>query len=156
MDYERDDTSHILTQLGRFDDAIKAEFDLIGLRMTWLVVSESFIFTAFSIAVSNYRQESSGIVLILPDALHYLIWALPILGMLMASLVYIAIIAAHSAIYRLKNQRDGMTERLPLHLMIRPISRGDIQHRLGNIPPWGIPPLLFLAWALALCVLRKS
>jgi hypothetical protein len=48
---------HALTQLVRLAEGVKSEFDLIAGRMSWLVIAESFIFSAFATAISSYRPD---------------------------------------------------------------------------------------------------
>jgi hypothetical protein len=46
-----------LAQIARPHEGVKAEFDLIPGRMSWLVIAESFIFSAFAAAIANYRPD---------------------------------------------------------------------------------------------------
>lgn len=48
-----DETAHLLTQLVRLGAAIDKELTLMSERMTWLNLSESFSFSAFTVAVVN-------------------------------------------------------------------------------------------------------
>ena len=139
------DIPYGLTQLGRLADADRAELDLIGMRLSWLVIGESFIFSAFATAVSAYDPSRK-----LALALLYIIWVMPLLGMLLAGCVYVAILAAQSAGDRLKEQRDRLMERLPQHLRISLISTKSREHWWGNVPPRVIPPVIFLVWLGAL------
>src|SRR5262245_13896751 len=43
ISFETSDVPHVLSQIARLGEGLKAEFDLIAGRMTWLVISESFI-----------------------------------------------------------------------------------------------------------------
>ena len=146
------DIPYGLTQLGRLADADRAELDLIGMRLSWLVIGESFIFSAFATAVSNYDPNRK-----LALALLYIIWVMPLLGMLLAGCVYVAILAAQSAGDRLKEQRDRLMVRLPQHLRISLISTKSREHWWGNVPPRVIPPAIFLVWLGAfVCLLVLS
>jgi hypothetical protein len=135
------DIVHGLIQFGRLADAARAELDLIGMRLTWLVVSESFLFSAFSASVPTFGsgRQLSGVLL-------YILWSMPLVGMLLAGGIYIAILAALSAGKHLIEQRDQLMERLPEHLRIGLISVQDREYWWGNMPPRIIPPLLFLLW----------
>lgn len=142
MTHAVEELSHRLTQIGRVSDAVKAEFDLIGTRMTWLVISQSFMFATFATAVANValpdRQFST--------ALKYLVCAIPILGATVAILVGLAIGAAHSVAIEMKNQRDDLIKQLPEYLQIKLISSRDKAHQNGNLPAALVPWLLTLAW----------
>ena len=51
--FEPDDISHALAQIARLAEGVKSEFDLIGGRMNWLGIAESFIFSAFATVEIN-------------------------------------------------------------------------------------------------------
>jgi hypothetical protein len=116
--------------------------------MSWLVIAESFIFSAFATAISSYRPDHP-----LGAEVRYLIWVLPIVGMFLAACVYVAILAAHSALGSLKDQRDRMIACLPSQLWIDLISTRSRIQRWGNVPTHIIPPVLFLVWAGVLAML---
>ena len=62
---------HALTQIARLAEGVKSEFDLIAGRMSWLVIAESFIFSAFATALSSYRPDHR-----MARELIYLIWVM--------------------------------------------------------------------------------
>ena len=138
------DISHVLTQIARLAEGVKSEFDLVGSRISWLVIAESFLIPGFALALANYRPEHP-----FASELLYLVWAMPIVGMVLAASVYVAILAAHSSIAILKGQRDHLIECLPGGLRIDLISSGSRQQWWGNVPTHVIPPVLFLIWAAA-------
>jgi hypothetical protein len=142
--FETGDIPHVLSQIARLGEGLKAEFDLIAGRMSWLVIAESFIFSAFATATASYRPDHP-----LAGVLRYLGWVLPFVGMFMAACVYVAILAALSAVHTLKNQRDRMMAGLPSRLRIDLISAHSREQRWGNLPTHIIPPILFLVWAVA-------
>ena len=55
--FETGDIPHVLSQIARLGEGLKAEFDLIAGRMSWLVIAESFIFSAFATATASYRPD---------------------------------------------------------------------------------------------------
>jgi hypothetical protein len=59
--------------------------------MSWLVISESFIFSVFATAIANYRPDHPVI-----GGLRFLAWVLPLVGMILTVTVYVAIVAAPS------------------------------------------------------------
>ena len=135
------DIVHGMLQLGRVTDAVRAELDLIGMRLTWLVISESFLFSAFAVAVPTYDSSAN-----LSGVLLYILWTMPLVGMLLAGCVYVAILAALRAGKQLIEERDQLMERLPEHLRISLISLHSQEYRWGNVPPTVIPPIIFLLW----------
>ena len=140
--FETNDIPHALAEIARPHEAVKSESDLISNRLTWLAISESFLFSAFATAVANYRDD-----LRLVRLLDYLMWVTPLVGMFLAASVYVAILAAHTAIGILKCQRDGMIARLPIQLRIDLISNQSRLQKWGNLPTHVIAPTLFLVWA---------
>ena len=143
---QSEDIGFVLTQIGRLCEAIKAEFDLVGVRMTWLVTSEAFLFAAFATCVMNLKGKDHA----LPTTIRLLIGMLPILGMIIALLVHIAIRAAHRATERLKADREALMGALPAHLRISLISSRDPEHSAGNLPAKNIPMLIVVVWLLIL------
>jgi hypothetical protein len=143
--FEPGDIPNALAQVARLHEGVKAEFDLIAGRMSWLVIAESFIFSAFAGAISSYRTDHPRI-----GELKYLILVLPFVGMFLSACVYTAILAAHSAIGILKCERDRMIARLPSGLQIDLISNASRVQWWGNLPTHVIPPVLFLIWAGAI------
>ena len=144
ISFEPGDVPYVLVQIARLGEGLKAEFDLIAGRMTWLIISESFIFSAFATAIANYRPDHPVI-----GGLRFLVWVLPFVGMILAACVYVAILAALSAIDTLKGQRDRMMAGLPAQLRIDLISARSQQQWWGNVPAHVLPPVLFLVWAVA-------
>jgi hypothetical protein len=142
--FETGDIPHVLSQIARLGEGLKAEFDLVAGRMSWLVIAESFIFSAFATATASYRPDHP-----LAAVLRYLGWILPFIGMFMAVCVHVAILAALSAVDTLKNQRDRMMAGLPSRLRIDLISANSRQQLWGNLPTHTIPPVLLLVWAVA-------
>ena len=142
--FELGDVPHALAQIARLGEGLKAEFDLVAGRMSWLVISESFIFSAFATAIANFRSDHPAI-----GALRFLAWVLPLVGMILAVTVYLAILAALSAIDSLKRQRDRMMAGLPIQLRIDLIKVRTRQQWWGNVPAHVLPPTLFLVWAMA-------
>jgi hypothetical protein len=73
--FETGDIPHVLSQIARLGEGLKAEFDLIAGRMSWLVIAESFIFSTFATATASYRPDHP-----LAGVLRYLCWILPLVG----------------------------------------------------------------------------
>jgi hypothetical protein len=144
ISFEPGDVPLVLAQIARLGEGLKAEFDLIAGRMSWLMISESFIFSAFATAIANYRTDHPVI-----RGLRFLAWILPFVGMILAACVYVAILAALSAIDTLKSQRDRMMAGLPAQLRIDLISARSRQQWWGDLPAHVLPPVLFLVWAVA-------
>ncbi len=134
------ETGLLLTQLTRIGSAIDKELTLINERMTWLVVSESFMFSAFTMAVAN--QEKAVV-------LNTLIYVMPVVGLLLALLVYPGLLAAHFTARVLKQERHEFELRLPGDLQVKLLAPARA-HVLGSIPAFVIPVMLILVWGVIL------
>jgi hypothetical protein len=146
--FDPGDIPHALAQIARLAEGVKGELDLIAGRMTWLAISESFIFSAFATALAGYRPDHQ-----LARGLMYLLWVMPLTGMFLAVCVYVAILAAHSALASLKAQRDRMIEGLPSQLRIDLISAQNRVQWWGNLPTHLIPVVFFFIWTGLLAML---
>lgn len=136
-----------ISQLGRLGGAIDKEFSLVSDRMTWMVISESFIFSAFTSASVNFKGELASKTLV-----KCLLILLPLLGIFLAWIVTPAIKAAHSAAFTLKDQRDEFEGRMPKGLQIILISSKGHEHSKGNLPPTWVPRVIIVIWTVLLCV----
>ena len=87
-------------RLGRLDAQIKIEFDLIGHRVSWLLVSNSFLFTALAVALNNTSNDTVKLRLV-----NAALWCLPTIGLFSSFLVVLAVAAAHNVIKDLKLMR---------------------------------------------------
>ena len=144
ISFEPGDVPYVLAQIARLGEGLKAEFDLIAGRMSWLMISESFIFSAFATALANYRPDHPAV-----NGLRFLFWVLPFVGMFLAVSVHLAVLAALSAIDTMKRQRDRMMAGLPAQLRIDLISTRSRQQWWGNLPAVVLPPALVVVWAVA-------
>lgn len=131
-----EETALLLAQLTRIGVGIDKELTLMSERMTWLVVSESFIFSAFTAAVSN-RDKAT--------ILEMLAYLMSLVGLLLALFVYPALLAAHISAKKLKEERHQFELRLPDDLRVKLLAPKQA-HFLGSLPAFLIPVLLFLVW----------
>ena len=148
MSFDPAEYPYLLTQLTRLSGAVDKELDLINYRMMWIVVSESFIFSAFATSVINYDPDR----MFFQAVVGFLLVLLPLLGIFLSGIAIPAIRAAHSAVRRLKAQRDALELALPEHLRITMIAWADKENRLGNLPARFIPWAIIGIWLLLLCV----
>lgn len=146
---ESDEPTIVLGQLARLDGAIEKEFTLIGDRMTWMVVSESFIFGAFVTAAVYYNPRDT--------ALKYLVISLlillPIIGATIAAVAYLAITAAHIATDRLKRRREDLELLITGKCYVELVSTDWATHPIGNVPSRYLPPVFVIVWAVFLVML---
>jgi len=141
-------------RLIRLDSQLKIEYELVGQRVSWLLVSNSFLFGAFVVSLNNMSANANNMC---SDArihrlIHILFLAIPIIGLVSSVLVALAVRAAHEVIFELKVVRDRVEEeasralayeRLGVHIKSWP-------HIVGNWPPVLLPPLFAVVWATIL------
>jgi hypothetical protein len=135
-----EETAHLLTQLTRIGSAIDKELTLISERMTWLVVSESFMFSAYTMAVANHDKAI---------VLNTLVYVMPLVGLLLALLVYPGLLAAHFTAKWLKQERHQFELRLPEGLQVKLLAPKQA-HVLGSVPAFVIPVMLILVWGVVM------
>jgi len=143
LDQTPDETAHLLTQLTRIGIGIDKELTLMSERMMWLNLSESFIFSAFTVAVANLEKS---------PILELLVWLMPLVGFLMALFVYPSLLAAHYTANRLKAQRHQFELRLHEDLRVSLHASGR-EHFMGSMPGFVIPVILLLAWSVIIVAL---
>ena len=131
-------------------ERIEHEDNLVVQRLSWLVASQSFLFTAYAI-VSNglMSQPAQPACLHFGEQLQLLFQLIPIVATLTCILIYISILAAVVTMRRLRNSyrsRFGPEEDgLPPIMTAAPI------RLFGFVAP-GLLPLVFAAVWLVLWV----
>lgn len=145
--------------LDRLDMMIKVSLDLVAHRMGWLLISQSFLFTAFALALGNATHGAG------PDAasmnwsalLSRLIHVLPAIGMGSAAIVAISVFAAIVAIQKFKRGRErlqrSLQRRAERHAVdaaadfsVSSLPFQSWEDRIGYLPSVLLPPGLFAAW----------
>lgn len=130
-------------RLDRFDRQIGIEFDLIGHRMTWLMISQSFLFSTFATTISASTPPKST------KAVTTLQWLVSGVGILTALFVGLAILAAHQVISRLKPNRDELEKAASSRgFEVLGVESSSRDHFLGNLPSQVLPWVLIAAWVL--------
>ncbi len=135
-----DESALLLTQLTRIGAAIDKELTLINERMTWLVVSESFMFSAYTMALANHDKAI---------VLNTLVFLMPLVGLLLALLVYPGLLAAHFTAKWLKEERHQFELRLPEDLQVKLLAPTRA-HVLGSVPAFVIPVMLISVWGVVI------
>ena len=126
-----------------FRSRIEHEDNLIVQRLSWLMASQSFLFTAYAIVsngLANSVPATSGNEFILH--LRTLSRLVPIVALLNSLLIAITIYAALKAIRQLRNEYMA-------HLQspeIIPLQTPQFVRRMGMSAPVLLPPLFFAVW----------
>ncbi len=84
-------------------ERLEHEDNLIVQRLTWLVGSQSFLFTAYAIVSNGLMSPPQLASAHLTDQLQLLFQLIPIVAMLTCILIYISILAAVVTMRRLRN-----------------------------------------------------
>jgi hypothetical protein len=146
----------------RLDALLRTELDLITARVTWLVISQSFLFSAFAIAAGNKETAFLQYVLLLLT---------PILGILISYLADAAVCAAHQVAtdlneFRLRLSGFEVDERgIPREAdeERRPDADAHLNYYLRNhrvnqtdgkgaLPSKMIPRIFIGTWIILFCV----
>ena len=130
------------------------EDELINHRLTWLMVSQTLLFTAYAAlyyADATAEAQCPGKATILKSKIEFSIFLLPWIGAFVSILIWTAVIAAIRALYILKDLHDKA-------IIIPPESQHEHYgyHRLGisdrtiilGLAPCLIPFIFFLVWLL--------
>jgi hypothetical protein len=138
-----------LCSLGQLlESKIGHEVALIGHRMEWLVVSEAFLFGAFATVLASGSMDAS--------ARRTMVLLLPILGMTLAGLASIGVLAALAvsrALLKARGVIDNNVRRLTAmeewsKLGYRSSRKKSIRWTEpgGKVTAILVPPLILLAW----------
>lgn len=141
------DCNQVFQKLQRLDAQIKIEYELIGHRVGWLLFANSFLLSAFVLALSKEPKGAAydG------RAVEMLLWLLPIFGVMACSLVFFGVVAAHISINQLKDKRDTLENSCDICGFEKlGVQQNDWKHVVGNLSPTLFPILLGLIWGLLL------
>jgi hypothetical protein len=146
MDFDR---------LKRIDEQIRMEYDLMGQRMSWMVISQSFLFSAIALTANSSVDPSMRKVI---ELLRLLI---PFVGILTCLFAIASIFAARSVINRLKNLRDSLEDALYLQnnqdkFYKLGVRQNEWQHSFGNFPTSFLPFTLVSIWLMILAAVIWS
>jgi len=130
-----------------FRNRIEHEDNLIMQRLSWLMASQSFLFTAYAIVTNGMTTTPATGGNIFVSHLSTLARIIPIVALLNSLLIAVSILAALKAILEL---RDAY-RRQPEPLEIIPLQTSKSARVLGLSAPV-LLPLLFLAVWLYLLV----
>jgi hypothetical protein len=125
-------------------DQLQHEDNLITQRLSWLMGSQAFLFTAYAIVLNGPERPKTALMGSLQNVL---LGTLPVVGFLSAALIYVSIIAGVLAminIYRFTQSRNdvGDVDRF------LPLRGKKLTRYLGFASPILLPPLFILVWTL--------
>lgn len=139
-----------LEQTNRLYDVLRKQIehedDLIGQRVNWFVASQSFLFTAYAIVLSNLGPGKAPAI---TRQQHLLVLMIPTLAGVMFILAWITVLAGEIAIRCLRRSFEPLadTARAANLPPVQGIRRTQI---LGMFPPLLLPAVFFAVWMLML------
>ena len=143
----------LIAKLNMIADEIRHEDDLIGARMTWLVISQSFLFGTFVALVG----QRGGVVSGAAGAVRLLLILIPLVGVLLPVLVLASMAAASYAISQWRAERNRITGMPEAEQLDWP----HLKHRrqvvvLGQLLPYAVSIGFLLAWVAILIQLATD
>jgi hypothetical protein len=130
-----------------FRNRIEHEDNLIMQRLSWLMASQSFLFTAYAIVTNGMSiSPTAAAANVFANHLSTLGQIIPIVALLNSLLIFVSILAALKAIREL---RRGYQQR-PGALEIIPLQTSRVARVLGLSAPVLLPPLFLAVWLFLL------
>jgi hypothetical protein len=124
-------------------DQLQHEDNLITQRLSWLMGSQAFLFTAYAIVLNGPERPKNALIGSLQD---YLLGTLPAVGLLSAALIYMSIIAGAIAMLNIhrsaRNFCDDAAVRFP------PLRGRRLTRYMGFASPFLSPPIFIIVWLL--------
>jgi hypothetical protein len=142
-DFDLEQTNRLYDVLRK---QIEHEDDLIGQRVNWFVASQSFLFSAYAIILSNLSASAGGGI---GSQKHLLVLMIPTLAGVMCILAWVTVLAGEIAIRCLRRSFEPFNAaahaaKLP---PVQGIRRTQV---LGMSPPLLLPAVFFAVWMLML------
>jgi hypothetical protein len=140
----------LIAKLNTIDVQLRHEDNLIAVRMSWLVISQSFLFGTFATLVGL-----RSIADIAAGAVNLLLILIPVVGVLLPLLVLVG--AASDAMSQWRAERDRICE-MPesKHLEWPRLKRWRLVTVLGHLLPIVISLGFMLAWLVILITMRTE
>lgn len=127
-------------------ERLEHEDNLIVQRLTWLVGSQSFLFTAYAIVSNGLLSPPQLASAHLTDQLQLLFQLIPIVAMLTCILIYISILAAVVTMRRLRN--DYRSRFGPEEDDLPPIMTAAPVRLFGLVAPLLLPLVFSTIWLI--------
>jgi hypothetical protein len=126
-----------------YRDRITIEDQLVYYRVSWLLISQSIMFSVWASAF--FRARAAG------DKGQAIGWqgtvCLAVLGILICVIVYAGILAAIAAASQLRREYDQNHPQGSRHPRVPSLVSEGWVHVCGRLGPLALPPLFVAAWA---------
>lgn len=123
---------------------IEHEDNLVSQRLSWLLGSQSFLFTAYAISLNGPVQIRSKA---LESTLGLLIVLLPLVSILSALLIWLAVMAGTWTMYKLRHRYEKALKQT-FGDEIPPVQSMGGALVLGHFAPVFLPALFIVVWLL--------
>jgi hypothetical protein len=125
-----------------FRNRIEHEDNLIMQRLSWLMASQSFLFTAYAIVTNGLTGVAGASGNLYVSRLGTLARIIPVVALLNSLLIALSILGALKAIRELRNEylRQGQW------LEMIPLQTSRFARGLGLSAPILLPPLFIAVW----------
>jgi hypothetical protein len=125
-------------------DQLQHEDNLITQRLSWLMGSQAFLFTAYAIVLNSPERPKNALIGSLQD---YLLGTVPIVSLLCAVLIYASIIAGVLAMLKIHRSTHHFCNDAAVRF---PSLRGrKLTLYMGFASPLLLPPIFIVVWLLA-------
>ena len=129
-----------------FRGRIEHEDNLIIQRLSWLVASQSFLFTAYAITTNGLTNLDPKLLGHFAEQAGLLFRLIPTVAICVALLIYISILAALRAIRQIRR----IYQSKPLPSDLPPIQTAATTRLLGLSAPLLLPVLFVSVWLVLL------
>ncbi|HXT12340.1 MAG TPA: hypothetical protein VN873_12320 [Candidatus Angelobacter sp.] len=129
-----------------FRNRIEHEDNLVMQRLSWLMASQSFLFTAYAIVTNGMTNAPATPGNVFVNHLVVLGRIIPVVALLNSLLIFISIVAALKAIHQLRFDY----ERHPEILRTVPLQTSRFVRSLGLSAPVLLPLLFLAVWLFLL------
>lgn len=143
----KDQLQPVISDLERYRlvrQQIEHEDNLVSQRLSWLLGSQSFLFTAYAISLNGPVQIRSKP---LENTLGLLIVLLPLVSILSALLIWLAVLAGTWTMYKLRHHYSALFVRT-LGTEIPAVQSTGGSLFLGHFAPLFLPALFIVIWLL--------
>ncbi len=139
----------LLGQLNRLDGLSKLELDLVNYRNSWLVIAQSFMFTAFAatltVSVVNPAFARFAVALRI---------IFIVLGFVLSLVILVSVWAAASMMSKLSRHREQL-EPLSKQAEFQwpPLGNNSIEYHCGQAGGYAVAVVFLCAWlAVSVCL----
>ena len=137
-----------LEQYRLFRSRLEHEDNLISQRLSWLVASQSFLFTAYAIVLNELGTPDTPTAAEVMEQRQLLFRLIPIVAVLTCGFISMSILAAVRAIVMLRDlYRARVAETNPV---LPPIQTSVVTRRMGLLAPLLLPVVFICVWLFLL------